>query len=47
MVVSFSAEGDDAIEFERAASGLVASEATMDLSEQVTMSPTRSLAPET
>jgi hypothetical protein len=33
MVVSFSAEGDDAIEFERAASGLVASEATMVLSE--------------
>jgi hypothetical protein len=33
ILVSFSADGDDAIEFERAASELVASEATMVLSE--------------
>ena len=33
MLMSFSAEGDDAVEFERAASGLVATEATMVLSE--------------
>jgi len=39
MVVSFSAEGDDAIELERAASGLVASEATMVLSEAGCKSP--------
>ena len=33
ILVSFSADGDDAIEFKRAASELVASEATMVLSE--------------
>jgi len=33
ILVSFSADGDDAIEFERAASELVASEATMVLYE--------------
>ena len=33
MLVSFSADGDDAVEFERAASELVASKATMVLSE--------------
>ena len=33
ILVSFSADGDDAIEFERAASEPVASEATMVLSE--------------
>ena len=33
ILVSFSADGDDAVEFKRAASGLVASEATMVLSE--------------
>ena len=33
ILVSFSADGDDAIEFERAASELVACEATMVLSE--------------
>ena len=33
ILLSFSADGDDAIEFERAASELVASEATMVLSE--------------
>jgi hypothetical protein len=33
MLVSFSADGDEAIEFERATSELVASKATMVLSE--------------
>ena len=33
ILVSFSADGDDAIEFERATSELVASKATMVLSE--------------
>jgi hypothetical protein len=33
MLMSFSADGDDAVEFKRAASELVASEATMVLSE--------------
>ena len=33
ILVSFSVDGDDAIEFERAASELAASEATMVLSE--------------
>jgi len=33
ILVSFSADGDDAVEFKRAASELVASEATMVLSE--------------
>jgi len=33
ILVSFSADGDDGIEFERAASELVASEATMVLYE--------------
>jgi len=33
VLVSFSADGDDTIEFERAASGLVATEATMVLCE--------------
>ena len=33
VLMSFSADGDDMIEFERAASGLVATEATMVLSE--------------
>jgi hypothetical protein len=33
MLMSFSAAGDDAVEFKRAASELVASEATMVLSE--------------
>jgi hypothetical protein len=33
MLMSFSADGDDAVEFRRAASELVASKATMVLSE--------------
>jgi hypothetical protein len=33
MLMRFSADGDDAVEFKRAASELVASEATMVLSE--------------